>query len=223
MSFLDDLLLIDAEEDLRIAHEAKEKEEKEEFERLHPLVVEVEEEWLVRNKLNEKKKKQSAVPAQRETVLKKVHTSKLVWAKCSYFKGSKPFPGRIADLSEAACQKDIPTAILNENELIEFFCLPLMEPVVPQFMIVPGTDVVPYDSALSGMRQLTLLSAFKGSEEGDKQMWDSVRQNKMLNVRVALLSVCQCINVSVFVSVPLSVTEPANDVYCVRDYRPRPM
>lgn len=188
MGILDDLLAFDKEEDERKAAEASLG-----FTPtgpLTPVVHEPEEDYRESNQTSDSKKA-SLLPPQRETILKKVGTSKLVWAKCNYFKkGNAFFPGRIAELSEAACQIDIPLTIMPENVLIEFFCLPLKNPFVPQYVQVEKVDVRPYNAALNGRRQLSLLHAFSNgkaaddnviAEDGSEQCWsigydDSMRE-----------------------------------------------
>ena len=78
--------------------------------------------------------------------------------------------------------KDIPLTISLDTDLIEFFCLPLKNPSVPQYIVVPKADVRPYNAALNGKRQLSLLHAFSnrapakdgGSAENESQQCWSI-------------------------------------------------
>ena len=123
MSILDDRLAFDKEEDLRKAQEPEEN---------YP-----------ENIPSSESKRASFLQPQGEKVLKKVRTSILVWAKCNYLKkGNAFFAGRIAELCEAACLKDIPLTISLDTDLIEFFCLPLKNPSVPQYIAVREADMI---------------------------------------------------------------------------------
>ena len=173
MSILDDLFAYDEEEDQRIADESKAISEQS-----SSSVPHSDEKWLS-SIASPNTKAPSIVPPLRTTILRKVHTSKLVWAKCHYFKGGHAeFPGRIAELSEAACQKDIPVAILPTNELIEFFGIPKKDPSVPQYVIVEKCEIKPYNASIAGRKQLTLMNSFsiqKSSNTIDHigdQEWD---------------------------------------------------
>lgn len=172
MSILDDLFAYDEEEDQRIADESKAI-----LEQSSSSVPQSDEMWLT--SVASPTKASSIVPPLRTTILRKVHTSKLVWAKCHYFKGGHAeFPGRIAELSEAACQIDIPVAILPTNELIEFFSIPKKDPSVPQYVIVEKCEIRPYNASIAGRKQLSLMNSFstqKSSNNVDHigdQEWD---------------------------------------------------
>lgn len=187
MSILDDILAYDEEkeEDERIADEVKAT-----VDQSPSFVPQSGERWF-HSYASPEVKESSSAPPLRETKLKKVHTSKLVWAKCHYFKGGHAeFPGRIAELSEAACQRDIPVAILPECELIEFFCIPKKDPSVPQYVIVEKSDIWPYNAAMGGRKQLTLMNSFAKHSSGNgqiyKQAWDADYNENLREVSVTV-------------------------------------
>lgn len=196
MSILDDLLALDEEEDRRIADELAIASSKP-----APVIRVIEDDdWLIKD-VSQSNKKATKAPTQRETKLKRVLMAKLVWAKCHFFKGASPyFPGRIADPSEAACQRDIPTTIDRNLELIEFFCLPKNDPVVPQYVLVPKTEVRPFDSALGRSRQLSFTQACArgklGNDDGAHNLqWDTDSYEDMRQVMSGSSTsshLCQC-------------------------------
>lgn len=191
MSILDDLFAYDEEEDQRIADESKAI-----LEQSSSSVPQSDEMWLT--SVASPTKASSIVPPLRTTILRKVHTSKLVWAKCHYFKGGHAeFPGRIAELSEAACQIDIPVAILPTNELIEFFSIPKKDPSVPQYVIVEKCEIRPYNASIAGRKQLSLMNSFstqKSSNNVDHigdQEWDVGHFENMREVSFTMYR-CAC-------------------------------
>jgi hypothetical protein len=181
MSIFDDLLAME-EEDLQLT-----KDSAVTFSADAKPSEESEMEWLTKSDSSNKKKIPVKLNAW-ETKLKKVQTSKLIWAKCNYFKGSAAyFPGRIANINEGACEKNIPTSIKSDRELIEFFCLPKKDPAIPQYMVIMKSDICPYDSVLNGRRQLSLTQAYsreKARDDADDsdQIWDIGRMELMRQV-----------------------------------------
>ena len=112
MSIFDDLLAME-EEDIQLTKDSAVK-----FSADVPPSVDSDIEWLTKSANNINKKIPAKINAW-ETKLKKVQTSKLIWAKCNYFKGSNAYyPGRVANINEGACQRDIPTSIKSDRELI---------------------------------------------------------------------------------------------------------
>ena len=186
MSIFDDLLAME-EEEIQLT-KAKDSEVK--FISKVPTSEDSELKWLSSSASHLNKK----VPVKSnawETKLKKVQTSKLIWAKCNYFKGSAGagyYPGRIANINEGACQKDIPTSIKSDRELIEFFCLPKKDPAIPQYLIVMKSEICPYDSVLNGRRQLSLVQSFnrnsgpRDEADSNDQTWDNGRMELMRQV-----------------------------------------
>lgn len=188
MSILDDLLALDEEEDRRIADElAKASKEP------TPIIKDIgDSDWEIKDAGQSNKTASTLAskpaPMQRDTRLKRVLMSKLVWAKCNFFKGGSPyFPGRIADPSEAACQKNIPTTIEKGLVVIEFFCIPKNDPVVPQYVLVPKADIRPFDSACGGKRQLSFTQSYsrgkEGNEDGVYLQWDIDSNENMRQVK----------------------------------------
>lgn len=188
MSILDDLLALDEEEDRRIADElAKASKEP------APIIKDIEDnEWKIKDAGQSNKPASTsgskAAPNQRETKLKRVLVAKLVWAKCNYFKGGPYLPGRIADPSEAACEKSIPATIKSNLTVIEFFCLPKIDPAIPQYVLVPKTEIRPFDSTSGGKRQLSFTQSYARGKEGSEDgvfnlQWDSDSNEIMRQVR----------------------------------------
>lgn len=184
MSIFDDLLAME-EEDLQLT-KAKDSEVK--FISKVPTSEDSELKWLS-NSASHLDKKVPVKSNAWETKLKKVQTTKLIWAKCNYFKGGAGyFPGRVANINEGACQKDIPSSIKSDRELIEFFCLPKKDPAVPQYMVVMKSEICPFDSVLNGRRQLSLVQSFNRSNgprdetDSNNQAWDNGRMDLMRQV-----------------------------------------
>jgi hypothetical protein len=189
MSILDDLLALDEEEDRRIADElAKASKEP------APIIKDTDDSNWQSKYAGQSTKPTStsapkAAPNLRETKLKRVLVAKLVWAKCNFFKGGSPyFPARIADPSEAACQKSIPATIEKNHVIIEFFCLPKNDPAIPQYVVVPIADTRPFDSAFAGKRQLTFTQSYARGKEGNEDgvynlQWDTDSNENMRQVK----------------------------------------
>lgn len=144
--------------------------------------------WLSKND-SAKTKKPSIVVDLRDTKLKKVDSSKLIWAKCHFFKGGPFCPARIAEIGEATCQKDIPTLIPPKFELVEFICLPLKNPIVPRFVVCKKSETVAFDSALNGRKQLTMRSySSNGVVDVDELNWDAGRMDTLRQVKLFFAS-----------------------------------
>lgn len=135
-----------------------------------------------------KTKKASITLEQRDTQLKKVESSKLIWAKCHFFKSGPFFPARIADVGEAMCQKDIPTSIPPNFELVEFFCLPTKNPVTPRFIVCKKNEIVAFDAALNGRKQLTFNQSYAHDSviDVDEFNWDVGRMDILRQVNYLL-------------------------------------
>ena len=142
------------------------------------------ESWLSKND-TAKTKKSPLVVEQRVTKLKKVESSKLIWAKCTYFKSGPFCPARIAEVGEASCEKNIPTSIPSEFELVEFFCLPLKNPAIPRFVVCNKKDIVAFDSALNGRKQLLLRNSYGHNSvmDVDELKWDLGRMDTLHQVQ----------------------------------------
>ena len=142
--------------------------------------------WFSKNDSSKIIKKSPIIIEQRETKLKKVESSKLIWAKCNFFKGGPFCPARIAEVGEATCQKDIPTSIPPEFELVEFFCLPLKSPVIPRFVVCSKKDIVAFDSTLNGRKQLTMRHSYARNSvmDVDELNWDAGRMDVLLQVKL---------------------------------------
>ena len=122
----------------------------------------------------------SGLPSTWDTQIRAVQLSRLVWAYCDHWKGSNTYlPGRIADNSEGACEKNVEWPIPPNKLLIEFFSHPRENPALTRYTVVEKDKVRPYDAALNGKKQSRL--SFSGSSNTLK-MWDACYMNNLREV-----------------------------------------
>ncbi len=126
------------------------------------------------------------------TVVKAVELDRLVWAKCIYYKGNKPFfPARICDNSEGALLS--PKEIGNEwpipptKALVQYISLTKKPHNTYEYALLEKSkDIIPYDKPLdkrqSGSLDVIEIRPKKNKNTSSKGEWNAENIENMYEV-----------------------------------------